>query len=410
MSSALSSPAWLQSLRQTARDRLESDGLPGRRDEAWKYTDVGRLEVMAYPLAERPGSPDLTAAPASGERTQLILVNGFLHSAPAQLPAGVSLTRLQDAQEVPALLGRLLPEQGKSFATMNSALFEDGLVLQIEAHTDLEHPIELISLGQADGPPVAFHPRLLLVMGKGARATLVERHAGQGQYFSNSVAELLLAEDSCLSHYVLQDEAMTAVHLALTALRQDRGSRYQAVLVQTGGRLSRHEMLPFLEGEGASFSIEGAYVARDQQHIDNTTFVVHRAPGCQSHQVFKGVLAEASRGVFQGSVLVERTAQKTNAHQLSKALLLSDRAEMDAKPELEIYADDVKCGHGATIGDIDENALFYLRARGIDDKTARQLLINAFVAEVVESIADDSVRAAFLAALAQHLSHLEATA
>ena len=394
----------LQNLRRAARESWQTAGLPSRRDEAWKYTDVARLAVADFPLAETPVAP--AAVPAAfGTALQIVLCNGFLTSMPTDLPDGLSIGRLEAMVPVPAELGRLLPQSGRSFAAMNGALFTDGLVLRLAAGTRLERPVELLSLGQGDN--LAFHPRLLVVLEPGASMTLVERHHGSGRYFSNCVAEFALGDGAQLSHYLLQDAALEAVHLSLAALELRAGAAYRAVTVQLGGQLSRLELLPLLAGEGASFSVDGDYVGHDSQLLDNTTFVTHRAPRCASRQVFKGVLDDQSRGVFQGSVLVERGAQKTDAHQLSKALLLSDSAEMDAKPELEIYADDVKCGHGATVGDIDETALFYLRARGIDQATARQMLIDAFLAEVVDDIAVEAVRDGFAAALTRHLRNIK---
>lgn len=391
----------LKTLRQAALEAWQAAGLPSRRDEAWKYTDVARFGVADFPLADPPARP--AEAPAAfGDSLRLVLTNGFLADLPTKLPEGLSIRRLGGAP-VPSELGRLLPRQGKSFAAMNGALFTDGLELRVAAGTRVERPLELLSLGQADEAALAFHPRLLVVLEAGASLTLVERHHGSGRYFSNCVTEIALAEAASLSHLLLQDTPSEAVHLSLTALVLEARAAYQGVAVQLGGQLSRLELLPLLAGEGASFAIDGAYVGHRHQHLDNTTLVVHRAPRCSSRQVFKGVLDDHARGVFQGSVLVERGAQKTDGHQLSKALLLSDTAEMDAKPELEIYADDVKCGHGATVGDIDETALFYLRARGIDLPTARQMLIDAFLAEVVDCIADEAVREGVGAALSRHL-------
>lgn len=393
----------LQDLRRVALETWRTAGLPSRRDEAWKYTDVARLGVAELPLAETAEAP--TSVPAAfGDSPQVVLCNGFLATLPAVLPEGLTICRLETADPVPAELGRLLPEGAKSFAAMNGALFTDGLVLRLAAGVRLEQPVELVSLGQAGQGPLAFHPRLLVVLEAGASMVLVERHHGSGRYFSNGVSEIALGEGAQLAHYLLQDAPAEAVHLSLTALTLQGRAGYQAVSVQLGAELSRLELLPLMAGEGASFSIDGAYVGHDRQHLDNTTFVVHRAPHCSSRQVFKGVLDDHARGVFQGSVLVERGAQKTDAHQLSKALLLSDTAEMDAKPELEIYADDVKCGHGATIGDIDEMALFYLRARGIGEAEARQMLIDAFLAEVVDCILPEAVRLGFADALTRHLA------
>ncbi len=397
---------WLRNLRGSALASVEAKGLPTRRDEAWKYTDVGALGVAAYGAAEAPvGTPP--AIKSLTETLQLVLVNGFLVTpGPEVLPAGVSISRLDasiSAELVQARLGGVLSPEGKPFVALNTASFAEGVVVRIAAGTDVETPIELISLGLPGGEPVAFHPRCLVVVEAGATATLIERHCGKGRYFSNGVVEVALADHATLRHYTLQDEAADAVHVGTLGIALGKESRYEGVVVHVGARLARHEVHAGIDGDRASFSLDGAYLGSAQQHIDNTTWVTHRAVGGNSRQVFKGVLDEQAKGIFQGKVLVERDAQKTDAHQLSKALLLSDRAEMDGKPELEIYADDVKCGHGCTVGDIDEKALFYLRARGIDEETARALLIEAFLAEVMEQIAVGPVREAFAAVVGQRL-------
>ncbi len=409
---AASHPDWLESLRRAARAKADAAGLPSRRDEAWKYTDVAGLGVASFALAEKPQGGPPEAVPL-GDAIRLVLVNGSLVASPdTPLPAGVVVDRLDSgfsADLVQAHLGRTIPPDAKSLATLNSALFADGVVLRIGAGVTVARPIEVLSLGQAGEEPLAFHPRCLVVVEEGGSATLIERHQGSGTYFSNSVLEIALASGAALRHYKLQDEAAQAVHVATLGVSLAAGAHYDGVLVQTGARLARHEVHAALDGLEASFALDGAYLGAGQQHLDTTTFVTHVGPGGASRQVFKGVLDDQARGVFQGTVLVQRGAQKTDAHQLSKALLLSPQAEMDGKPELEIYADDVKCGHGCTIGDIDETALFYLRARGIDEATARHLLIEAFLAEVLERIEAEPVRQAFAAVVGERLQGAHAT-
>jgi Fe-S cluster assembly protein SufD len=397
---------WLDGLRRAAKTRADDAGLPTRRDEAWKYTDIGALGVAAFALAEEQqgARPDV---PSVGGGIRLMLVNGRLVApSAAELPAGVVIAPLDatvSSEQVRAHLGQVIPADRKSLAALNGALFGDGLLLHIGTGVTLDHAIDLVSFGQAGDAPVAFHPRCLVVVEDGGSATLIERHLGQGTYFSNSVVEIALGSHASRRHYKLQDEAANAIHVSTTGVSLAAGARYAGVLVQTGARLARHEVHAALVGAGATFELDGAYLGRDHQHLDNTTFVTHAAPGGTSRQLFKGVLDGQARGVFQGSVLVERAAQKTDAYQLSKALLLSGQAEMDGKPELEIYADDVKCGHGCTVGDIDEEALFYLRARGIAESDARQLLLEAFLADVLERIVAEPVREAFAAVVGERL-------
>jgi Fe-S cluster assembly protein SufD len=394
---------WLRDLRRAAETRAQAQGLPSRRDEAWKYTDLAALGVAGFPVAG-PDAGEMPAVPGLANAVRIVLVNGALAHLPEGI-AGLAVDRLDgqgQAGVVQAHLGRAIPGDSKSLAAMNGALFTDGVVLRVTGV--VAQPIEILSYGRAVDGALAFHPRCLVVVEENAQATLFERHLGQGRTFSNSVVEVSLAEGASLTHYVLQDEGPDAVHVGTLGVSLAAGAVYAGVLAQTGARLARREVHTALCGEDASFSLDGAYLGRGRQHIDNTTFVTHAAPGGASRQVFKGVLDDHARGVFQGSVLVERGAQRTNAHQLSKSLLLSAHAEMDGKPELEIYADDVKCGHGCTVGDIDEDALFYLRARGIGEAEARRLLIEAFLVDVLDRIDLPAVADTFSAAFVAHLA------
>jgi Fe-S cluster assembly protein SufD len=322
--------------------------LPSRKVEAWHYTDLSQTDIASYPLVEQ----------------------GF---------AGVGFGSSD-------VVGTILPAADLPLVDLNAQSFTTPQLLRISGEN--REPIRIVSTGQ----PGQFHNRLLVVVEAGASATLVETHSGQGRYFNNSVIEIDLAEGASLNHVVLQAESLDATHISTVGVRLAAKAAYRGQILHLGGQLVRREVHALMNGPEADFALDGASLVKGSQHIDNTTRVVHRAAHCPSRQLFKTVLEEQGHGVFQGTVLVERGAQKTNAHQLSRALLLSDRAAMDNKPELEIFADDVKCGHGATIGDIDENQLFYMKARGIDEAQARQLLIEAFLAEVVEQVADEGIR------------------
>lgn len=393
-------PDWRDDLREQGQAAFDRLGLPGRKIESWHYTDLSQTDLTFYELAE-PGALPKAAAGA------LHLVNGYF-AAVGALPAGVTLERLENNVQADPLLGSILPVGDLPLVGLNAGLFNDALVLRITAGCKIETPISVISEAQGSGHPTQFHARLLVVVEAGASATLVETHRGKGRYFSNWVAEIALAEGASLQHVTVQDEVAEAIHIGTTGVDLAEDATYRGVLLQLGGRLVRREMQALLRGRRADFSLDGATLALGKQHIDNTTRVIHRAPGCPSRQLFKTVIDDEGHGVFQGTLLVERPAQKTAAHQLSRALMLSDRAAMDNKPELEIYADDVKCGHGATIGDIDEQQLFYLRARGIDEDAARTLLIEAFLAEVLEIISDEPLRERLTGLLHQRLSRAEA--
>ena len=322
--------------------------LPSRKDEAWHYTDLSQTDLASYPLIRQ----------------------GF---------SGAGL-------EKGTLAERILPSADLPLVGLNASSLAESQILRITGKA--QEPIRLTSEGRSG----QFHNRLLVVVEAGASATLVETHRGQGRYFNNSVIEIDLAEGASLDHVVLQDESDEATHISTIGVRLAAKAAYRSQILHLGGKLVRRETHGLMNGPDADFNLAGASLVKGSQHIDNTTRLVHRAAHCPSQQLFKTVLEEEGHGVFQGTVLVERGAQKTNAHQLSRALLLSDRAAMDNRPELEIFADDVKCGHGATIGDIDENQLFYMRARGVDEMTARRLLIEAFLAEVVDQVGNEAIR------------------
>ncbi|MCK4868152.1 MAG: Fe-S cluster assembly protein SufD, partial [Alphaproteobacteria bacterium] len=250
-----------------------------------------------------------------------------------------------------------------------------------------------------EGQAVAFHPRNLVVAGKGSRATLIESHigAGEGSYFSNSITDIQVARGATLTHAKLQDEGPKAFHVALVRVCIGDEACYDNFVLHRGAELARNEVHARIDGTGAECRLNGAYLGANRQHMDNTTVIEHKAPGSSSSEVFKGALDGRARGVFQGRIVVHRDAQQTEGNQLNKTLLLSRDAEMDTKPELVIYADDVKCSHGATIGELDDAALFYLRSRGIDEATARDILVSAFLNEAVEELRDPTLADAFRA-------------
>jgi Fe-S cluster assembly protein SufD len=380
----------LAEFRKLGLAQFEKAGLPSRRLEDWHYTDLSQSGLTKLPLAEE--------VRGVAQSDAIHLINGFLQGKPV-LPSGVTLGTLEGSR-----IGSILSGADRALTALNAGLFNDALVLTVSAK--VEKPVEILSEALGD---VQFHGRLLVVVEAGASLTLSEIHRGSGAGFANWVAEFFVAEGGSLAHVKLQDESPEATHMAAVGVELGRSAHYRGTLLQIGAKLARHEILAILAGPEADFVLDGGTLAVGTQHIDNTTRVIHRAPNCQSHQLFKTVLDEQGHGVFQGTVFVERPAQKTNAHQLSRALMLSDRAAMDNKPELEIYADDVKCGHGATIGDIDENALFYLKSRGIEDADARRLLIEAFLGEVAEQVELEALREGLEVRLVDKLARLFAS-
>lgn len=399
---------WLDGLRAHAIDRYEALGMPTPRTEAWKYTNLRRLARTGF-IAGEPGSAPVVAqipadAASLSDVYQAVFVNGQFSASLSSLeglPKGVEIGSLAEkiADDPTLLEGQLGQSESISslpLASLNTAFMADGLYCRLDDGATLDRPLHLISIGQSNLESISFHPHHLIVAGAGSVATIVESHVGRGAYFSNNVAEIHVGERAVLNHYKLQNEGREAYHVAANLVGIGDRAVYDNFVLQVGGRLARNEIRTTL-GEHVECRINGAYLASGEQHIDNTTFIDHAAPNSSSREVYKGVLDETARGVFQGKILVRKDSQKTDGHQLNKTLLLSPGTEIDTKPELEIYADDVKCSHGATTGELEEEPLFYLRARGIDPQTARGMLVAAFVGEALDEIQSEAPREAFQA-------------
>jgi len=377
-------------LREAAIASLRATGLPTRRAEAWKYTDLAPIAALAW--GEPPEAA--VALPPARAAHRAVFVNGRLDAARSTLPGfAAALAARRDAA-----IGTIAGEG--AIVALNTALFEDGIVLELCAGLD-GGTLELLSLASGGEAPHAFHPRHVIRLGAGARLTLIESCTGQGRTLHNPVFEIALDERAHLTHARINEEALDAFHLAAIHARVAARATYDSFVLNLGGRLTRGEIHVTLEGEGASAHLNGAQLLAGEQHADATTSLDHAAPGCPSRQVYKTVLSGRSRGVFQGKILVRKPAQKTDGYQMNQALLLSGTAEMDCKPQLEIYADDVKCSHGATIGALDETQLFFLRSRGIPAAEASAILVAAFLQEAVDGIQDEAAREAVQAALAR---------
>ncbi|MGQ9367464.1 Fe-S cluster assembly protein SufD [Azospirillum sp. ST 5-10] len=412
--------SWVRDLREQGRDRFAALGLPTVRQEAWKYTNLRPLEKTAFRPATAAAAgahfdvlPTVRAGGTPGAR--LVFLDGRLRadlSSTAGLPDGVELLGLADAlsshpELVGERLGRLAAVDEHALVALNTAYLADGAMLRIPRGVAVAEPIELVfvSLG-ADDHATSFHPRTLIVAEPQSRATVVEHHIGLGgtPTFANHVAEIEVGEGATLHHYKVQREHADSFHTAHTAARVCRSACYDNFILTAGARLSRNEVRTVLDGEGGTCRVSGAYLVNGEQHCDTTTLIDHAKPHCTSREVYKGAIDDRARAVFQGKIIVRPDAQKTDGHQLNRALLLSDTAEIDAKPELEIYADDVKCSHGATAGELDDEALFYLRSRGIPREEARGLLIASFLAEAIDEIPEEPVREAFQAVVTHWLA------
>ena len=404
---------WLDALRAEGR-RLSADGLPGTRMEAWKYTSLAPLAALDFgaPAAADAGA-DADLGPgafAAAEGPSLVFVNGRLsarHSRFASLPQGLRIVGLaqglaDDPAQVEALIGEVGPPNGDPMAAFNAAFAADGCIVETEPAAQVEQPVKLRFVAAPGGAPLAYHPRVIVRLGAGSRLTLVECHEGPagGATWSNPLTDIRIGERAALGHVKLQIEGEGAYHTALTKAALAGEGRYYSHLLALGARLARHEIHVRFDGEGARCDLRGGYMARGSQHVDNTTVIDHAVPHCESREVYKGVLDDTARGVFQGRIVVRQDAQKTDGHQLNRTLLLSPRAEVDTKPELEIYADDVKCSHGATAGEPEADQLFYLRSRGLDHRTALALIVEGFMGELIEEIGHEAVRAALAARVA----------
>lgn len=395
--------SWARGLRTLARERFGATGLPTLRHESWRNTDLSALTRTTFAPPAAGMEPGFDRLPAVGRGPRLVFVDGVLRPALSQLgdvPEGIEISSIAhlldgDAEWLGGQLGRFADLEANPLVALNTALFADGAALRFGRGTSFAEPVELVfvSLGR-DGASTAYHPRLLIVAEEGAHATVVEHHIGYGldPTLATPVAEIAIGDGASLVHAKIQRESREAFHLAHTIARVGRDARYDRFILAAGGRIARDEVTVVQAGPGAECRLGGAYMVGRGALCDNTTFIDHAEPHGSSREVYKGVIDGDGRGVFQGKILVRRGAQKTDGHQLNRALLLSDQARIDAKPELEIFADDVKCSHGATAGELDEDQLFYLRARGIPADDARSLLIAAFLGEALDEIADERIR------------------
>ncbi len=367
-----------QPLRRSARGRFRELPWPTLRTEDWRFTSIAPLlhEPFELPPANHV-NPAALPAPTAPDALRLVFVNGRFAADLSQLanvPAGIAIGSLAEAPEaVTRSLGRVADYQDQVFTALNTALLGDGAYLLVADGQALDRPVELIHLAHPTGRATAAYPRTLVVLGKGARATVVERYlpAGDGTYFTNAVTEIVVGEDAVLDHVKLQQEGAAAFHVAGTQIVQANRSRLTTHALSFGGRLSRNEVRVRFDGEHAEATVNGLYLGTGRQHVDHQTILDHARPNCASHELYKGILDGQAHGVFNGKIFVRKDAQKTDAKQTNKVLLLSDDATIDTKPQLEIFADDVKCTHGATVGQLDAEQLFYLRSRGLDREAAR---------------------------------------
>ena len=396
---------WLRAMRESAIARFAELGFPGPRDEDWKYTRVAPLTKRPFRLASKlcVGLDEDDIAPFLLDGVdchRMVFVNGWYTpqlSRPGKLPEGVVLGSLaQLLAESPELVRPWLatgPDRS-GFEALNTAFLADGAWFYVGRGVVLEKPVHLVYLSTAQGEPGVAHVRNLIVSGPNSQVRVIESYGalGIGDYLTNAVTGVAMGEGAILEHFRLQEESERAFHVARLDIRQGRDSRFTSHSVSLGAELSRTDIAATLEEEGAECTLNGLYMVDGRQHVDFHTTVDHERPRGTSREYFKGILGGRSRGVFNGRVHVHPGAQKTDSEQANKNLLLSRDAEVDTKPELEIYADDVKCSHGATVGQLDPDMLFYLRSRGIDPDSARGLLTYGFAQDVIDRMSLAAVR------------------
>jgi Fe-S cluster assembly protein SufD len=402
---ALPGAAAVAALREDAFRRFESDGLPHRRIEEWKYTDLRALMREARPLAGMPDAATKACAKdaiATIEARRIVFVDGAFApelSDLAALEAGLTVRSLAQAlaagdPHVTAHLGKVVPTADIAVA-LNTAFMGDGAVIHVAAGAALARPIHLV-FANSGGEPASVFIRSLVVIERGARAMLVESHLGSGEHQVNTALELHVGEEAHVDHVKITGGGAGALHISTLMAAIGAHARFNEFLFTAGAAVVRNQLFVRFDGEGAIAGIRGASLLNGRQHADTTLVADHAVPACTSREMFKSVLDGEGRSVFQGKIIVRPHAQKTDAKMATHALLLSDTAEADNKPELEIFADDVQCGHGATSGELDEDLLFYLQARGIPAKEAEALLIQAFVGEAVEGIEHAGLRDALM--------------
>jgi Fe-S cluster assembly protein SufD len=419
---AAGQPAWLALARRAAITRFGEVGFPTTKLEAWRFTSVAPIAdeamVPAGPVAAGAvrGVVDETHRRLTGGQASAlaVVVNGRYVpelSSVAGLPAGVVVSSLEAAiQAHPEMaahhLTRVAGPTEHPFVVLNTAFLRDGVFVKIPAKTVLSAPLHLLCLstGHAEATAVS-HPRVLVVAGERSESQIIETYAAAGdrRYFTNAVTEVVTEAEAIVDHYKVQIEAPTAFHLGSLYLHAARASRFSSHSLTLGGQLVRNDVVATLDGEGVECTLNGLYLAGGVAVVDNHTTIDHAMPHCTSHEIYKGILWDRARAVFNGKIVVRPDAQKTDAKQTNKALLLSDEAQINSKPELEIFANDVKCTHGAAIGQLDDEALFYLRARGLTLTQARAMLIHAFAGDIVQRMQAPALRAELEAALAARL-------
>jgi len=401
---AAGAPNWLTQLRRGAITAFAESGLPTRKSEEWRFTPIPQIVETTFKPA-RPSSPNsrdlgqFTFDDLGGD--QLVFVDGYFASALSTVGdhakvyiGSVAQLLRDDPSKLERYIGRCADVATSPFNALNTAFFADGACVIIPRGAVIEGVIHILHLSSGPSEPVVSYPRNLIVVGENSQATIVESYGATSDnlYFTNSVTEVYVGASSVIDHYKLVREGDKAQHVGTMQVEIQRAANFTSQNITMAGGLVRSNVGAHLAGEGIVCTLNGLYMGRDRQLVDNHTLIDHAMPNCESHELYKGILSDKSRGVFNGKIMVRPDAQKTDAKQTNKTLLLSKEATIDTKPQLEIFADDVKCTHGAAVGQVDEEAIFYLRTRGIGEADARSMMTYAFASDIITRIAIEPIR------------------
>ena len=403
---------WLKSMRLKALTQFNHQGLPAKKQEDWKYTSLWGFSQQAFTHQAEQNS--ITAEQCNQlallkDAYRLVIVDGEFSAELSQLehlPAGLIVRPLSAALELAQPhIGRQIDLEQAGFNALNTLLMQEGVVITVDSGIKIEKSIELLVINSGTTEALASHLRNVIVLGDSSHATVIENYVGLNDAVSltNVVSEVVLAHDAILNHYKLQQESKNAFHIARLAAQQGADSQWNTNSISLGAKLARNDVHSQLLGEQSHVTMDGLYLVTGEQHVDNHTRIDHAVPNTTSDELYKGVLDGNSHAVFNGKVIVHKDAQKTDSNQSNRNMLLSRGCEIDTKPEMEIYADDVKCGHGSTVGQLNDEHLFFLRARGLDEVSARSLLTYAFAVDVLERIPAEEIRQALSELVEQYL-------
>jgi Fe-S cluster assembly protein SufD len=404
METLVQAPAWVKERREHAATRFATVGFPTTRQEDWRFTNVSPIAEAKFPLAQGSfkQAASLIAGVSVPGAVRLAIVNGEISAALSDLsalPKGLRIAGLRDGSRdgsdgLEQHLAKTFSIDAHPFAALNTSFLDDGVAIFIARHAAIETAIHIVTVTGGDSGPVAAHPRVLVVAGENSQARIAHTFIGAADstYFTNSVAEVVVGEGANVEYYTDQRESDSAFHIANLQAHVSAKGVFASHAFLTGAKIMRHDIGIALKGEGADCTMNGVYLADGDRLMDTHTSLDHAMPHCTSHELYKGILAGRSKAVFNGRIIVRIDAQKTDAKQTNRALLLSDEATINSNPQLEIFADDVKCTHGAAVGQLDEEAMFYLQARGLTRPEARDMMLHAFAGEVIEGLKIPALR------------------